>query len=275
MEIQDLLNQTSKLPNVPEVVRELIQTLNSDNADYSDIATKVAKDQTISLKVLRLVNSAQFGLSRKVASIDEAIVILGMDKLKILVIASGFAGSVSNLEGIDIKSFWSDSFQIASLAKWLSLRTDKIDADNAFTAGIIYNIGRLLLHVAEPNRAKAIQTLIKEAKVSRTAAELEMLGFTSQEAGKALLEMWKFPQELSDAVYQYKKPLAFNPASPLSAVLNLACYLNASIREDREPEVVKEFIPKKVLELAGIDSSIIENLDEALCLESGLDGLVA
>lgn len=275
MDIKDLLNQTSKLPNIPEVVRELIQTLNSEHANHADIAKKVAKDQTISLKVLRLVNSAQFGLQRKVSSIDEAIVLLGMDKLKTLVIASGFSGSASNVDGLDTKTFWKDSFQVASLAKWLSLRTSKVDSDTAFTAGVIYNIGRLLLHLAEPNRAKAIQTLIETSRVSRTAAELERLGFTSQDAGKALLDLWKFPEELSNAVQQYKKPLSFEPASPLSAILNLACYLNASIREHRDPDVVKEFMPKKVLELAGIDVSVIEELDEALCLESGLDDLVA
>ncbi|WP_191602507.1 HDOD domain-containing protein [Marinomonas algicola] len=274
MEINTLLNQTSKLPNIPEIVRELIQTLNSEHANHAEIAQKVAKDQTISLKVLRLVNSAQFGLSRKVSSIDEAIVLLGMEKLKTLVIASGFSGSASNVDGLDTKRFWKDSFQVASLAKWLALRTPKVDADIAFTAGVIYNIGRLLLHLAEPNKAKAIETLISETKVSRTAAELERLGFTTQDAGKALLDMWQFPQALSNAVQQYKKPLAFDPASPLSAVLNLACYLNASIREDRDPDIVKEFVPKKVLELAGIDPMIIDELDEALCLESGLDDLI-
>ncbi|WP_330221454.1 HDOD domain-containing protein [Marinomonas phaeophyticola] len=232
MEIKDLLNQTSKLPNVPEVVRELIQALNSEKSNYSDISQKVSKDQTLTLKVLRLVNSAQFGLSRKVASLDEAIVLLGMDKLKTLVIASGFSGSASNVEGLDTKAFWQDSFQVATLAKWLASRTEKVNSDNAFTAGIIYNIGRLLLHLAEPNRAKAIQSLIEESKVSRTAAEMERLGFTSQDAGKALLNMWKFPEELSNAVQQYKKPLSYNPASPLSATLNLACYLNAAIKEE-------------------------------------------
>jgi HD-like signal output (HDOD) protein len=90
MQINDLLNQTSKLPNVPEVVRQLIQALNDPNANYSEISQKVSEDQTLSLKILRLVNSAHFGLSRKVSSIDEATVILGMARLKTLVIASGF-----------------------------------------------------------------------------------------------------------------------------------------------------------------------------------------
>ncbi|MEC8483564.1 MAG: HDOD domain-containing protein, partial [Pseudomonadota bacterium] len=89
MKPADLLTQADQLPNVPEVVRELIMALDNPNAKYSEIAAKVAKDQTLSLKVLRVVNSAYFGLSRKVASIDEAVVMLGMERLKTLVIASG------------------------------------------------------------------------------------------------------------------------------------------------------------------------------------------
>lgn len=226
MEIKELLSQTSKLPNVPEVVRYLIQALNNPNADYSSIAKKVSEDQTLSLKILRLVNSAHFGLSRKVSSIDEATIMLGMGRLKTLVIASGFSNSASNVEGLDIKKFWSESFRVATLARWFASKSDNVDPDIAFTAGIIHNIGRLLLHLAQPNRAKAIQTLIEESNVSRSEAEIERLGFTSQEAGKALLDMWSFPAELGEAVKQHKKPLSHDDTLPLSAVLHLACYIN-------------------------------------------------
>ncbi len=273
MDIQDLLKQTSKLPNVPEVVRELVQALNNPNANYSTIAKKVSQDQTLSLKILRLVNSAHFGLSRKVSSIDEATVMLGMEKLKTLVIASGFSGSVKEVEGLDIKKFWSESFRVASLARWFAGRSESVEPDIAFTAGIIHNIGRLLLHLAEPNRAKAIQTLIAESKVSRTKAELERLGFTSQDAGQALLDMWRFPAELGLAVKHFKKPLAAPEPLPLSAILNLACYINACVRDKRDEESVKESFPVDVALLAGVDSDTINELGDALALESGLDGL--
>lgn len=273
MEIQELLNQTSKLPNVPEVVRQLVQSLNNPNADYSDIAKKISADQTLSLKLLRLVNSAHFGLSRKVASVNEATVMLGMARLKTLVIASGFANSAKDVEGLDIKKFWSESFQVATLAKWFAERSNSVDPDIAFTAGIIHNIGRLLLHLAQPNRAKAIQTLVEESRVSRTQAEMERLGFTTQDAGQALLDMWKFPTELGLAVKQHKRPLIHDDPLPLSAVLNLACYVNAAARERRDEDSVKESYPTDVALLAGVSADTLEQLGEALALESGLDGL--
>ncbi len=273
MEIKELLSQTGKLPNVPEVVRYLIQALNNPNADYSSIAKKVSEDQTLSLKILRLVNSAHFGLSRKVSSIDEATIMLGMSRLKTLVIASGFSNSANNVEGLDIKKFWSESFRVATLARWFASKSDNVDPDIAFTAGIIHNIGRLLLHLAQPNRAKAIQTLIDESNVSRSEAEIERLGFTSQEAGKALLDMWSFPTELGKAVKQHKKPLSHDDTLPLSAVLHLACYINASIREARDEESVKESYPTAVATVAGISPDTINQLGDALIMESGLDGL--
>ncbi len=274
MEISDLLKQTDKLPNVPEVVRELMQALSDPNADYNLIAKKVAQDQTLTLKILRLVNSAHFGLTRKVSTIDEAVVILGMEKLNTLVIASGMSNSATNVEGLDLRAFWNDCFMVATIANWLAMRTDKVSAEVAFTTGIIYNIGRLLLHLAEPNRAKAIQTLISETRTIRIAAETERLGFTSQEAGKALLDMWQLPEELGVAIMQYKRPYTYEVPSPLSAILNLANYLNSAINDQREIDEVIVFIPKKVMQLAGLKVEVLDEIEEVLDIKSGLESLL-
>lgn len=271
MEVKDLLQQTDKLPNVPDVVRELIIALKDPDADYNAIAAKVGQDQTLSLKILRLVNSAHFGLSRKVSSIDEAVVLLGMDKLNTLVIASGLANSAVNVDGLDLKLFWRDAFMVATIAAWLAQKTEEVEEDIAFTAGIIYNIGRLLLHLAAPNDAMKIQSFVKDKKASRIAAEMERLNFTTQDAGKALLDLWKFPSELGLAIQQYKRPLGYEKPTPLSAILNLANYLNGARSSDRSPEDIKKFIPKKVMQLAGIPLDIIDELDEALTLETGLE----
>ncbi|WP_286238167.1 HDOD domain-containing protein [Neptuniibacter halophilus] len=273
MEIQALLEQTDRLPNVPEVVRQLIQQLNNPAADYGEIAEKVGKDQTLSLKILRLVNSAHFGLSNKVSSIDQAVVLLGMSRLKTLVIASGLSGSVKEVEGLDLKKFWSESFRVAALAKWFAERSTQVEPDMAFTAGLIHNIGRLLLHLAQPMRAQAIQTLIEEKGCSRSDAETERLGFTTPEAGQALLDMWKFPSELGLAVRQHKQPASFEDPSALAAVVNLACVVNASIRRGDDLATLQSKFPADIAELAGTSPDTIGNLDEALNMESGLDGL--
>ena len=271
MEVKDLLSQTDKLPNVPDVVRELIIALRDPNADYNAIAAKVAQDQTLSLKILRLVNSSHFALSRKVSSIDEAVVLLGMEKLNTLVIASGFSNSASKIDGLDLKAFWKDCFMVASIATWLAHRTEDVEEDIAFTTGIIYNIGRLLLHLAAPQDAMAIQSLVKDKKASRIAAEMERLSFTTQDAGKALLDMWNFPAELGIAIQQYKRPLGYDDPSPLSAILNLANYLNGARVNNRHVDDVRDFIPKKVMQLAGLPLTILDDLEEALTLETGLE----
>ncbi len=85
--------------------------------------------------------------------------------------------------------------------------------------------------------------------------------------------MWKFPEELGLAVRQHKKPLEFEEPQPLSATLNLACYINAAIRESRDEETVKESFPTEIAVLAGVNPNVVESLAEALGLESGLDGL--
>lgn len=276
MEIKELLNQTDKLPNIPEVVRELIKALNNPNVNYTEISQKVAQDQTISLKVLRIVNSAYFGLSRKVASIDEAVVMLGMSKLKTLVIASGFANCASNVEGIDLPAFWADAFQVAELARWLAEMTEgEVEHDLAFTAGIIHNIGQLLLHMAQPNRAMAIKTVVDTTKICRSDAELERLGFTTADAGEALVQSWKFPEQLAQAIKFQNNPADNTQDPKLSAILYLASTINRESKSGDDFETILARYPAEIATLAGIKVSLVDYLPEALALKSGLDSLAA
>jgi len=274
MEVSELLQQTAKLPNVPDVVRELIQQLNNPNADYNVIAEKVTKDQTLSLKILRLVNSAHFGLSRKVSSIDQAVVMLGMAQLKTMVIASGIVGSVKEVKGLDLKRFWAESFRVATLAKWYAKKTEAVDPDAAFTAGLIHNIGCLLLHIAKPKLAEAIQNQIEESGCSRSDAEMKYLHFTIPQAGQALLQHWQFPADLSEAVLNHQRPLEAENPTPLSAVVNIACYINASIRKERSIEEVIARFPKEEAGIAELPRDVIDETETAMQIDSGLNGLL-
>ena len=274
MEIKDLLNQTDKLPNIPEVVRKIVNALNEADANYTEISQKVTKDQIISLKILRLVNSAYFGLSRKIASIDEAVIILGMGKLKTLVIASGFANCASKVEGIDLPIFWSDSFQVAELAKIIASKTEgKVDPDLAFTCGIIHNIGQLLLHMAQPNRAMAIKSLLETSDTSRSEAEIERLGFTTTDAGQALLGSWNFPPALVSAIKYQNNPIADDTSPELSAILNLACFINKAAKNGDNLEQVVENFPSEIASLAGLPAVQEDLIAQLLTLKSGLDSL--
>jgi len=267
MDVEDLLAQTHKLPNVPEAVRELIQQLNDPDADYNEIARKVGEDQTLSLRVLRLVNSAHFGLARKVSSIEDAVVMMGMERLKTLVIASGMASSVTKVEGLDIQQFWQESFRIAVVAQFLADRTDQVDSGIAFTAGLTHNIGRLLLHLAAPKQAGQIQQRFETHDGDRSDLEREVLGFTTPEAGKALMDLWHFPAELGESVRQHRNPHGYNPHSYIAAIVNLACVINTARREDWDLETLEDQFPMEIAILAGLPLEITEQLEEMMELD--------
>ncbi|WP_299182802.1 HDOD domain-containing protein [uncultured Neptuniibacter sp.] len=275
MEISELLKQTDKLPNVPDVVRQLIQQLNNPAADYGEIAEKVSQDQTLSLKILRLVNSAHFGLTRKVSSLDQAVIMLGMTRLKTLVIATGLASSVKEIKGLDLKAFWKESFRIAALSKWFAQQNSNVDPDIAFTAGLIHNIGTLLIYLATPEAALQVQKLVEETACEQTAAEKHCLGFSIPEAGQALLDMWNFPSELGIAALQCQAPLSYEKPSELAAVIHLAHLINDLSESDEALEKAIEQYPHDVAELANIKLESMPLLEEALKLESGLDGLLS
>ena len=151
----------------------------------------------------------------------------------------------------------------------------KVEPDLAFTAGIIHNIGQLLLHMAQPNKAMAIKTIVNTTDISRMEAETERLGFTTADAGAALVESWKFPEELGVAIKHQNNPAALTENPQLSAILYLATTINNASKSGASFEDILERYPADIAALAGIKSNIADYLPEALELKSGLDSLAA
>ena len=274
MDMNQLFDQVYKIPQVPEVVRDLIIQLNEPDLDMEAIANNVTKDQLISMKVLRLVNSAHFGLARKIGSIDEAVVMLGMKQLKTLIIASGIVTSTSEIENFDIKTFWSDSFRTATYAKCLA---DEInaDGDTAFTAGLISQMGKLLIHMSDPEIAIEIEKQVQTGKL-RSDIEKQVLGFTNAEICAELCLRWKFPETLVQTVAQYNEPLIFEDSSTEACIVNIAGYLSQCRRNNLSIEDMMEEFPLEVLGKLQLDQDqLAEKLPVLLETNSGLESLAA
>lgn len=273
--IEKLFDQIHKVPQIPEVVRELIAQVNNPDFDFNAIAKNVEKEQVIALKVLRLVNSAHFGLSRKIGSIDEAVVLLGMGQLKTLVIASGIVSSVSDIPSIDIKEFWADSFLTATYAKWLAEQAGLENSETVYTAGLLSGLGIILIHLAAPKIANEIDQHVKAGEL-RSDYERKRLGFTSEEACAALCERWKFAQELVDTVRYAGDPLKADEATVLPACcVYLGRFISNAKRNGKTAEEIAALLPLNIWEKLGLDAEQREQkIAELLELDSGLDGLV-
>jgi HD-like signal output (HDOD) protein len=273
VKINKLFSQVNNIPQISEVTRVLINQLNDPDINLNEIAQNIEKDQVISVKVLRLINSASFGLPKKVASIKEAVVLLGMGRLKALVIASGIVSSISKIDNFDINQFWLDSFSTASYAKWLASESD-CNADIAFTAGLLSGLGTVLIHLGQEKAALDIERRIKEGH-TRVFVEKMRLGFTSQDVSAELCKLWKFSEQLTIPVAQCAEPLLAEPASKIACAVFVARLITSGKATQLTEDEILSLISAEIIEQLGLPEGFFkENLAGLLVLESGLEGLL-
>ncbi len=273
--VDRLFDHVYRIPSVPDVVCRLIQELSVPDANLHDLARDVARDPAITMKVLRLVNSAYYGLPRKMTAIDEAVLTLGVDKLTTIIIASGMVSTVPQMQGFDLRAFWMQSFRRASYAKGIAALVPGVDPNAAFTCGLIADFGRLLLRMGNPSAAERIDTAVAEGG-HRQSWERAELGFSTAEVAAELCRRWNFPPELARGVAQCAEPLTFAEFDPLSAVVHLAGQL-AELRADNAAahEVVGS-LPTYVAARLGLGEAALQQIAYRVYdRESGLEGLAA
>ncbi|MCQ8180080.1 HDOD domain-containing protein [Methylomonas sp. SURF-1] len=271
--INQLFDQLHKIPQVPEVVRSIINQLNDPHADMLNIAKDVEKEQVIALRILRLVNSAHFGLSRKIGSISEAVAMLGLNQLKTLVIASGIVGATPEIKNFDIKRSWQNSFRTAAYSKWLAEQAG-VAGDIAYTAGLLANLGNVLIHIGCPSEANEIDQHVK-AGASRPDIEKNRLGFTSQQVCAELCRRWRFADILIETLEQSGEPWLAEPPNKLSGAVYLAGWISGLQDRGMVHEEILSGLPANVTALLGLDPGLLaDKMPAVMAQKSELDGLL-
>lgn len=274
MSLEDIFNQTHKLPNIPKVVQELIKNFNNPDVNADEISKKIQMDQVISAKVMRLANSARYGAGRKIASIDSAVVMLGFSTLKTLVVASGVTGAFKDIPGFDHKQFWRDSFMVASISKLIAKHTD-LDQETAFTCGMMHNIGEMLIHLFHSEDAVRIDNLVT-AGASRLDLQQNQFGYDFTDVGAELAQRWNFPVEIQTGIRQHAAPENFADFSPLAAVVYLANYLNTAASSGQEQEAILAEFPTELATQLGINLvDLFEAWVQLLAEDDDIDQLLA
>lgn len=273
--IDRLFDHVYRIPSVPEAVCRLIQELTVPEANLHDLARDVARDPAIAMKVLRLVNSAYYGLPRKLTAIDEAVLTLGVDRLATIIIASGMVATVPQMQGFDLKGYWMQSFRRASYAKGIAALIQDVDPNTAFTCGLIADFGRLLLRMGNPSAGERIDSAVAEGG-HRPTWERAELGYSTAQVAAELCRRWNFPGELQRGVAQCAEPLTFPEFDPLAAVVHLAGQL-AELRADgAAPHEVLGSLPVHVAARLGLGEGELQQVAYRVYdSESGLEGLAA
>lgn len=273
VDLHQLISNAQNMPNIPKIVQELIESFNNDDINSEQIAEKVSKDQAMTAKVLRMANSAKYGGHRQVGSVNDAIVMLGFNALRTLVLVSGVTGAFKAPDGFDIKAFWKTSFSVASLSKWVAKYVPNVDGEVAFTCGMLHDVGGLLTHILASDQAQEVERVVAKG-ADRIEMEESRLGFTYPEAGAELARRWKFPQEITDGIrHQLQPQAAENDYKTLAGIIFIANYLYQN-REDYHETLIANF-PNEHVQALNLDKvSLLDNIEEIDQLDAGIDELV-
>jgi HD-like signal output (HDOD) protein len=223
MELASLVDQPNKLPTIPKVLQKLIESFNDEDVSVNEIARQLAADPALSAKLLRLANSAYFHVSRTVATVDDAVRMLGFVMVRNLVLGNGMVAAFPNIPGIDLQQFWRHNLYTASASRWLAIAADE-NGDTAFTLGIMHGIGQLQMHMGMPEAIAPLDRNIHILEAGRAELEQSTFGFHYGEVSAALAKIWNFPAFMIDALRAIPTPLAAEPFSISAGLVHLGAW---------------------------------------------------
>lgn len=234
--LAEVVKSVHDLPSLSMIVMEVLQTFEQTDVNTGLLADKVAKDQALAAKTLRLANSSFYGLQRKVATIQQAITVLGFDSVRTLITAAAITDVFSDAQGPfwDSRAFWRHSVGTALCAK-MTARHLKMNQDIAFVAGLLHDIGKLVLITRFPERYAEAVAYRDEHDCYVLEAERKVLELDHTQVGRALAERWKFPMTVQRAISSHHAPTGHD-LGDIPAVVHiadaLAHALDLSAKED-------------------------------------------
>jgi HD-like signal output (HDOD) protein len=210
IDINEILKKAENLPHNFHTAIKVSKMLDDFNVSISKLSEVIGVDQALSAKVLKHCNSAQYGFSRKITTIKDAIAKIGFKTLKSMIFAivskSSFNQEIKGY-GLAKGELWRNSISCAVYSRYLAEITCYSDPDQAFTAGLLRDIGKLVIHEYVKNEYDKIIYLIETENISFLDAEEKILGFSHSKIGGLVGEKWKFPKVLIDVIKYHHTPL--------------------------------------------------------------------
>lgn len=215
-----------RVPSLPSLYSELVALLEREDTGTAEVSKLIRRDLAVASQVLKLANSVHYASSRPVAEIGQAVVRVGMDSLKALVL---FGGLISSFNGeipkeMDLEKLWLHSFHVAiGTCKLAILEGKTALADHAFSVGLLHDIGLVVLATDPSRRYGAVLTKANTSRIPLAVLEHETYGVDHAQVGAHLLNLWGLPPTFCRPIREHHAPpLPNGEAFPLSAALHLA-----------------------------------------------------
>lgn len=261
--LEALLARVDRIRPLPGVARRVVELVEDDAASVDKIQAEILKDQVITARLLKLCNSAYYGFPRKIGAVSEAVVLLGFNAVRSLVLSLGLKEIIqAPLEGYSMAAgeLWRHSLACALIARRIAQISGYADAERAYTAGLLHDIGKVALDQFVRAEFGEIVGRAGSGEKAFSQAEQEILGFDHCQVGKMLLEHWRLPAVLVEAVSLHHRPSEATLDPRLAALTHAADGLTLMAGFGLGADGLAYKIDPGALELLGLDAEKVETL---------------
>ena len=223
MSAAELVRDHIQLVSLPEVCMQ-VQTVADDPLSTADqMGLVIGQDPALTARLLKLVNSAYFGFPAKVETVSRAVALVGLRQLRTLALAVSAVELFDRVpaEQVSMVSFWSHSIYCGLLCRELAAACRVLHGERLFVAGLLHDIGRLMIYTHRPGAAEKIHRQVDRNGAALCVAERHVLGYDHAELGGALLQSWQLPEALQAAVAYHHDPERAPTAALEAAIVHI------------------------------------------------------
>ncbi|RKX26756.1 MAG: hypothetical protein DRP46_10530 [Candidatus Zixiibacteriota bacterium] len=261
-----ILEDNKELSSLPQVIVEVINIANDPDSSISSLAGVIKKDPALTAKLLRIVNSPYYCPAREITTIDQAVVTVGLRTVTSVALAASIYDKFKSMgRSIDRIRFWRHSLEVALTSRHIAREAGYEPAEEAFAAGLLHDIGSLVLEASFPDEF-AKNCRLAESGVRLTSVEQRTWGTNHARVGQFLLTQWKLPESICEAVGNHHVVYAEGEMSPehkLNQIVNLANHISKfRFREVPQPDK-EEFGNKRILtENLGLSLDVLGDVEQ-------------
>jgi len=251
------------LPTLPLVASRLLEAVADPDARSEEVARILALDPALTARTLKLANSDFYGFPRKVGSVDLAVVVLGADTIRDLVLSAAVFQSLDPT-GRDLEGLWNHSMACGVAARSLAERIRYRLAGEAYAVGVLHDIGKVALRQSFPRRFDAVLSLVRGQAVPMEEAERGVLGSDHAEIGGWLAERWGLPADIVEAIACHHSPERASVNPELAAITHIANSLAEQIGhvwpEEMDPHPISDSAWERVEPDEGLRQLLLDDL---------------
>jgi putative nucleotidyltransferase with HDIG domain len=222
--LDQIIQTTRDLPAMPQVASKVLELSSDPNTSAAQLQQIIADDQAMTARILKIANSAMYACSRRVKTLTEAIVMLGFNSIRSLVVTSA-ARNLYNTEtsrtGLKERLLWEHSIGTGFACRLLAQAKYPSLTEEAFLAGLMHDIGKLVLNHQVPEVFDQVVQIVYNEDEPFNETERRFLGFDHAQVGAMLVNKWNLSPVLEETILRHHDPAALSPENPLLALLDL------------------------------------------------------